>query len=469
VIYGLSGILSSFISIFLIPLYTKVFQPADYGVISILSATSTFLSILLVLSLDNSAAVWFWDKPTYEERKTTFNTWIVFLSFSGAFLSLLLVLLSAPLSRLFFNSGQYQTLFILVGLNLLFVGFQKVVNIWCRMLRQPFMAMMYSLIILGITVGFNIFFILYLRIGIKGVFYSQLIAGIVGLASMFLFLRKWVFFGSFSPARLKEMILFSFPLVPASLLYWVMNMASIYFLNFFIKDKAEIGLYQVGASVANILSLCTWAFFQAWTPFALSVSKQQNATKIYSRVFEVYCLVGFTGAFLLFFFAKDILIIFTHKNYLGAWAVIGLLAVNVIVLGVPNIMVIANSLAKKNRPYALAMAVGSVSTVALFFILIPSFGKEGAAVAMIIGNLVMSVVMGRYSQKLYYIPYNFRQIIFYVIIFSLILILLLKLNLSFGEKLGLTATLFFLLALFIVRQVKSKKRNLFSSILGQRP
>ncbi|MBK6991974.1 MAG: hypothetical protein IPH34_09135 [Chitinophagaceae bacterium] len=69
VIYGLSGIISSFISIFLIPLYTNVFEPSDYGIISILTTTSVVLNILLIFSLDNSAAVWFWDKPDILERK----------------------------------------------------------------------------------------------------------------------------------------------------------------------------------------------------------------------------------------------------------------------------------------------------------------------------------------------------------------------------------------------------------------
>ena len=33
-IYGLSGIITSFIGVFLIPLYTTVFDPEDYGIIN---------------------------------------------------------------------------------------------------------------------------------------------------------------------------------------------------------------------------------------------------------------------------------------------------------------------------------------------------------------------------------------------------------------------------------------------------
>ncbi|KAA9327401.1 lipopolysaccharide biosynthesis protein [Adhaeribacter soli] len=453
-IYGLSGIISSFISIFLIPLYTKVFEPADYGVISILTTTSAFLNILLIFSLDNSAAVWFWDKPDEKERKVTFNSWLVFLAGTGLVAMLIVVAFSSQLSLLFFDTKAYSLLFILIGLNLLFVGFQKVVNIWCRMLHQPLKAMTYSLILLATTLCFNIVFILYLRIGVQGVFYSQLIAGFMGFIFMLLLLGKWVQPGSFSYVRLKDMLRFSLPLVPASLLYWVMNMASIYFLKLLVKDNAEIGLYQVGASISNILSLVTWAFFQAWTPFALSISKEENARRTYSKVFEWYCVLGFSCAFLLLFFAKDILIIFTRESYIDAWQIIGLLAINVVMMGVPNILAIANSIAKNNISYAVSMPISALVTVILFFMLIPQFGKEGAALAMIVGNIVMCIILTYKAQRLYFIPYNFKRIILFFLLCTLVFSGMLQLNLNLLEKIGIAAVLFAGLLLVFRKKVK---------------
>src|SRR5690349_9891894 len=125
IIYGLSGIIASFISIFLIPLYTRVFDPADYGVISLLLTTFALLNLFIVFSMDNSAVVWFWDKPDNQERKRTFTSWVVFIGMIGIGVCLVLTLLSAPLSQLYFGTKKYYLLFILLGINLLFAGFQK--------------------------------------------------------------------------------------------------------------------------------------------------------------------------------------------------------------------------------------------------------------------------------------------------------------------------------------------------------
>ena len=365
----------------------------------------------------------------------------------------MLALLSKPLSILFFGKTDYSVLFVIVAANLLFVGFQKVVNIWCRMLRKPVKAMLFSVFILLITVGFNVLFILILKIGVVGVFYSQVIASFLGVLLMLFMFRKWFHPSSFSFSRLKEMLKFSLPLVPATLLYWVMNMASVYFLIAYVNDNAEVGLYQLGGNVANVLSLVTWAFFQAWSAFALSVSKQENAKRIYSFVFELYCVVGFFVAFSLMLGSKDILIIFTHTKYLGAATVIGLLALNVVLMGLPNILAIANSLTKKNESFAVAIALGSIVAVTLFIILIPKYGKEGAALAMIGGNLVVPLYLGYRTQKLYFIPYNFSRIIVVVLVQFILFLIAGKIFESlFGHIISvivlgmLTAALYYVLA-----------------------
>lgn len=414
IVYGLSGVISSLISIFLIPLYTRVFVPADYGVISILTTTSALLNIVLIFSMDNSAAVFFWDKPDEHERKKTFNSWLSFLLLTGLLGAGVITLLSKPLSILFFDTDAHTRLFQLIGFNLLLVGFQKIFNIWCRMLKQPTRAVIFSIILLLVTVGFNILFILYLKIGVVGIFYSQVIASTVGLLLFVLNFKFWINLSFISRERIIEMIRLSSPLVPAAILYWLMNASSVYFLKIAGKGNEEIGLYQVGASVANVLNIVTWAFFQSWSPFALSVSKQENAKNIYCLVFELYCVSGFFIAFSLMLVGSDILSIFTQPSYLAASSILGLLAINVIIVGIPNIMSIATNLSKQNMPYAIAIALGCCITVILFLILIPIFGKEGCAIAMILGNLTTIFYLGFRVQKIYFIPYKFQRISFIV-------------------------------------------------------
>ena len=419
-IYGLSAIISSFISIFLIPLYTKVFDPSDYGIISMLLTTFALLNILIIFGLDGAAAVWFWDKETDEERKKTFTSWLGFLAFGGVIIFVLLVFFSTSLSKLYFDSEAYAFLFILLGINLTFSGFQKAANIWFRMLQKPFWAMFYSILLLLVTLSCNILFVLILKVGIKGVFYSQAIGSVVAFIFLLIFLKKWIVPSKFEIGRLNEMIKYAAPLVPATLMFWLMNTASIFFIKYFIKDTAEVGLFQIGANIANMLGLISWAFFQAWAAFALSVSKNANAKRVYSIVLEIFCVLGIFAALSLFLMSEDILLIFTNEKYLGAKYVIGLLAVNVVLQGIPTILSIANMLTKNNKSYAIAIIIGSVISVSGFILFIPIWGKEGAAIAMVLGNLFVPFYLGVKAQKLFHIPYKFFRIISLVVLQSLL-------------------------------------------------
>ena len=42
-VYGLSGVLSRFVSFFLVPIYTRIFSPEDYGVMTLVSEVEVVL------------------------------------------------------------------------------------------------------------------------------------------------------------------------------------------------------------------------------------------------------------------------------------------------------------------------------------------------------------------------------------------------------------------------------------------
>src|SRR6186713_2808853 len=70
-IYGIAGILTRFMSVWLVPIYTRLFSPEDYGVLSLVGSTFSVVAVFAVLALDNSAARWYWDTEDDSDRKRT--------------------------------------------------------------------------------------------------------------------------------------------------------------------------------------------------------------------------------------------------------------------------------------------------------------------------------------------------------------------------------------------------------------
>lgn len=417
-IYGLSGIITSFIGVFLIPLYTKVFLPADYGVIALMGSMQSIVTIFIIFGMDNSFSVWYWDKPTGDGRSTAVSNWFFFSLTLGFTIAVLLAASSYFIASFVLGDGHLYPVVILFAINIFLASTQKLLNLWFRLQRKPLHAVAFNLAVSLLTVALNIWFVLIKKIGIPGIYYSACITSLIALAVTVIILRKYISTRFFNYDELRKMLRFSLPLVPTGLIFWVMGAASPYFINFLIHDKAEIGLYQIGSNAASILGLGTFAFFQAFTAYALSISKEKNAPGIYARIFEYYVYIGMICALLLGLLSKFILYLFTNEKYISAYIVIGILAFNVIISGAIQLVSIANLLAKDNKPIARSALFSVMITVAGYFTLIPLLGKEGAALAVAAGNLASTIYVTVKGQQLYFVPYNFVRIISFSVIIT---------------------------------------------------
>lgn len=426
-IYGLSGIITSFIGIFLIPLYTKVFDPSDYGIIALLGSLQSIVTILIIFGMDNSFGVWYYDNSTETGKRIAISNWFFFSLTLGFVVALLLGLGSYYIAMLLLGNSHLYPLVILFAINIFLASTQKVLNIWFRVRRKPVQAVSFNLVISLLTIALNILFVLKLRIGIPGIYYSVCITSLIALIITFYILREYIAIKYINFKELRKMLSFSLPLVSTGLIFWVMGSATPYFINFLMHSKAEIGLYQIGASGASLLSLATFAFFQAFTAYALSISQEENAKKIYAKILEYYIYIGMTCALLLGLLAKFILQIFTNEKYVPAYTIIGILAFNIIIAGIIQVVSLANLLAKDNKPIAKSAMYSVTFTVIGYFTLIPLFGKEGAAIAVGLGNLITTIYVIVEAQKLYFVPYNFKKIVTFSIVSIILYIVYLEL------------------------------------------
>jgi O-antigen/teichoic acid export membrane protein len=59
VIYGFGGVLAKSVSFFLLPVYTRIFEPADYGAIEMLTVIVGLFSAILAMGMDSAQSFYF--------------------------------------------------------------------------------------------------------------------------------------------------------------------------------------------------------------------------------------------------------------------------------------------------------------------------------------------------------------------------------------------------------------------------
>ena len=409
-IYGLSGIITRMIGIFLIPIYTRLFVPKDYGVINLINTTFFLLGLLVVCALDTATGRWFYDSKETEDHKKTFGTWIWFQFTLSVIIAINTIILSPYLVNKFFKEDGKPIYFILPAITLVTNMLPAIISNWYRVHRRPVATVIFSVSQTIVTIGLSVLFVIILRWHITGVFaalaISSLVFSLVALQQML----GWLNIKYFSIARLKPMLKYALPFIPAAIAYWLINSTDSYFLAFF-KNKAEVGLFGIGASLAAGMALFTGAFQQAWGPFAFSIMNDDNAKEVYANVFLLFGYVMGLLAALLMLFAPEVLMLLTAPAYYEAAWVAGILGYNLVLIGFTYIASIGISIAKVTAPYGYAMLFATILTIILDMLLIPKFGKEGSAIATVAAQLIVPAYLFYKGQKVYFIPYKYAEVL----------------------------------------------------------
>ena len=95
------------------------------------------------------------------------------------------------------------------------------------------------------------------------------------------------------------------------------------------------------------------------------------------------------------------------EQYVGASTVVGPLAFSYVMMGLVYIAAIGPGIVKTTAPIGIAVAFAAALNIALNFLLVPNYGKEGAAVATLISQSAVPIYLFYRSQQMYPIPYRF--------------------------------------------------------------
>jgi O-antigen/teichoic acid export membrane protein len=405
-VYGLGGTVTRFLSVFLIPIYTRIFSPEDYGIMSLVNSTMIIISIFVVLALDNSASRWYWDSEDVEHRKATISSWAWCQITLSTIFAVAIWLAADELGNQIVKRADAAAYFRLAALTLPLGVLGAVVTSWLRLRRKPWVTVTFMLVTNILTMLLTIFFVIYLRWGLSGIYWGQIVSLACGSIISLYLLRDWVNPRHFRWDRLREMLRFAFPLIPAALAFWIVNFSDRYFVQIYTSTQ-EVGLYQVGSSLAAFVALVTSAFQQAWGPFAMSIHKQEDARQVYASVFLAYLWLTSLICTALTLFAPQAIRLLATQRYMGATTVVSFLSFSYAMIGLSYIAAIGPAIARTSAPTGIAVTIAAALNILFNFLLVPRMGKTGSAMATLLSQSVGPIILFYFAQRLYPIPYRF--------------------------------------------------------------
>ena len=402
IIYGIGGILARSVSFILLPIYTRVFSPEQYGSIEMLILISGFVGSIMMMGLDSAQSMYFFKfkkngKSKQIEIISSILQWRIIW---GAVIVVTATILTPSLYALFFQDSLNIEYFAIAFVSAFFAQIlAQSIEIF-RLLYRPwsFIAVTLAEIILaGLLI---LTCILVLDLGVVGFFVGSAVSGfIISLLSWFI-IREYVDTTKFQYQWWPMLLKFGAPLLPAEAAFFMMSTLDRWFINSYYGAEA-LGLFAVAAKFSLIVAAVVGAFRKAWWPIAMDSMNSDDGPETFILLSRLYIALGSAGSIALVMLMPWIVKIFTAPVYHATWPVAAILVWQSILYGF--FLIGSAGLWKRERTdlNLYLMLCAAVVGVGLNMLLVPPFGVLGASVATVITYLFWNLITMYVSYRLW--------------------------------------------------------------------
>ncbi len=422
VVYGISTVLSRFLTFLLTPLFTNYLSKTEIGEIAGIYAMIAFVNILYSLGME-PAFMRFWNKDADAENHRVFATAFSTVTVLSVIVTALTIALAAPIaaSPLLALGDQGAHLVQIAALIPLLDGLVLIPFAQLRMQQRPRVFAMLRLLSVAVTFVFTLLFVVGLGWRIEGALW----AGVIGSAATFMvFLPGVVRTLRSAPAKVsdlrQQMLSFGLPTVPSNFSSIMVQVADRPIM-LMLTSSSVVGMYQTNFRLALPMMMFVTVFEYAWKPFYLNHRHDEDAKQTFATVFTAFTAVCggiFLVTSLFIEFVVQLPFIggrFVNPDYWEGLTIIPVVMFAYFFNGVFINMAAGLHIEKRTGFFPVATGVAAVISVAATWILVPPFGIMGAAWAKVFAYVVSAVMLYVFSQRIYPVRYEWSKVAMLVV------------------------------------------------------
>ncbi len=385
--YQVADVVSKFIAVLLLPVYTRYINPSGYGTVELLANGVIFISILIRFGIIESFLRFYFVDEDQARRDDLARRATRFLLLTTSVAAVGLAAAAGPLSKLVL--GHRDTGIFLIAV----LGLWSFTNLELAygLLRVDERIRTYaiaSLVNVALTIVASVVLVVGLGKGAKGLLLGNYGATTIVLLVLWWTMRGRLLRGQGHGERLPLLMRFGLPTVPAEMSVYALSIVDRYYV-YHDRSPALAGLYSIAVKLAGSVAFIVRAFQYAWPPLAYSVSDDREAARLYGLVTTYYVLVSGWVVAGLTLLGRWVLKLLASPQFFDAykalpwvalgWAMYGLWVVFLVIAGRANVTT-------RNFPASIA---GLIANVVLIVLLVPPLGIAGAGIALCGAYVVM--------------------------------------------------------------------------------
>jgi O-antigen/teichoic acid export membrane protein len=411
IVYMVGGAASTFASIILLPVYTRFLTTADYGILEIIDNVRGQFVVILLAGLVPAMAKFYKEADSENQQQTVISTSFWFVFVMGLAWLIGLFLFDDLLARFLLGNVQ-ATVYIDLGIILLWIQaiFTTGRN-YTAIRKQSKLFLLVSLLKLGINVGANLYFIVGLGLGAKGMLLGELLSsGLIGsFFAVYLITRNGF---HFCFQVLGRMLKFGMPFIPNIFSAALMHGADRSLLRPRWPSVSGIGVYGLGYRFPFMLNfLIHGSFARIWGASVMyDVAKQDNYQRTYARITTYFVTVYVVCQYILVILAPTVIKLLAAPEYFQAWVVVQIVGFGMCFYTLHQFFVIGAYIKSKTWYLPIAYTCSASVNIILNWYFLPKYGFMAAAWNSVITYLTFSTIGFFLFRKIYPIPFEFRRL-----------------------------------------------------------
>lgn len=436
-IYGGGDLLGKLIAFVTFPIIATALSPKVFGELELINTGVALLVLISNCGLNNSVQRFYWDSEFGEKRQHSIISTALILIF---LFSVVLTCLTGFIFEVnLFNYESYgfsvskKTIYLALSI----VCLSQLLNFVQDITRLQFSPLKFfglSLTGKGLTAISSMIFVVWLQQGIEGYLFS---GALVLLITLFVgtFLIKGFWHFKFNYDIAKTLIKFGYPFIYAGLGSILLSVADRWMLAKY-SSVEEVGVYSIAFRYASLVSLFSYAFGQAWSPYAIKMKSDhpEDYRSMYSRVLLFLFAIMSLLAIACSLFAGEIVAITLSQEYYGAAPIFIILCFSIVFQATTQITAVGISLERKTHLFAKITWLSVFVNIILNFYFIQKYGALGAAFTTLFSSVLVTSSYCFCTQKLHPIPFEWKRL-FWLALITLFLGLFSFLTLNYSYDL----------------------------------
>jgi O-antigen/teichoic acid export membrane protein len=409
IVYGFGNMLNNLAAFLLLPIYTRYLTPTDYGVKELVALSTQVVSILLATAISSAMYRFYFDYEDEKNRNEVLSSSIITIGGAGLIVIFFLSFFTKPLAKVILNSSDLYIYFIISFSGLWFQILNDIGYNYLKLKQKSLTFVMFSFGKLVLAILLNIYLIIYLKMGVMGVFISTLVSSVV--VALILIVPILVKTGlRFSTEKIKDMLKFGLPLIPSQLGAFIVHLSDRFFLKAY-TSIAETGIYSLGYRFGAIPNnFISGPFNQIWQPRRFELYKQEDSEYVFGKIFTYFLFAMFFVGLGISILTKDVLMIMSDPQFWSAYKIVPVIVLATTIFSFHYHFNMGILISKKTKYLFYINFSNGIIVLFLNFLLIKPFGIWGAAYATLLAFIYKVSLTYYFSSKYYKVYFEFARL-----------------------------------------------------------